>query len=82
MPNFDSFNGIKVTIYNGDHLPPHIHVLYGADEVLLEIETGIIYAGWLPAKQLKKAREWLTNNKGNAAQSFKLLNPQLYALRK
>jgi len=82
MPNFDSFNGIKVNIYNGDHLPPHIHVLYGADEVLLEIETGIIYAGWLPAKQLKKAREWLTNNKDNAAQSFKLLNPQLYALRK
>jgi len=82
MPNFDSFNGIKVNIYNGDHLPPHIHVLYGADEVLLEIETGIIYAGWLPAKQLKKAREWLANNKDNAAQSFKLLNPQLYALRK
>ena len=52
MPNFDSFDGIKINIYNGDHLPPHIHALYGDDEVLLVIETIAIYAGYLPAKQL------------------------------
>ena len=50
MPNFDSFEGIKINIYNGDHLPPHIHALYGDDEVLLVIETTDIYAGYLPAK--------------------------------
>jgi hypothetical protein len=52
MPNFDSFDGIKINIYNGDHLPPHIHALYGDDEVLLVIETIAIYAGYLPAKKL------------------------------
>lgn len=47
MPNFDSFDGNKINIYNGDHLPPHIHVLYGKEEVLLVIATAEIYAGWL-----------------------------------
>lgn len=82
MPNFDLFDGIKVNIYNGEHLPPHIHVLYGDHEVLLVIETVAINAGWLPSKQLKKAKEWLITNKVNAAQSFKTLNPHLYAPRK
>ena len=82
MPNFDSFHGIKINIYNGDHLPPHIHVLYGDDEVLLVIETGEIYTGWLPSKQLRKAKDWLLTNKAEAAQSFTLLNPHLYAPRK
>jgi len=27
MPNFDSFDGIKINIYNGDHLPPQIAVI-------------------------------------------------------
>lgn len=82
MPNFDSFDGIKINIYNGDHLPPHIHALYGDYEVLLVIATAEIYTGWLPAKQLKKAKDWLATNKANAARSFILLNPHLYAPRK
>lgn len=82
MPNFDLFDGIKINIYNGDHLPPHIPVLYGDDEGLLLIASAEIYTGWLPAKQLKKARDWLANNKANAMQSFKILNPHLYAPRK
>lgn len=56
MPNFDYFDGIKINIYYDEHLPPHIHVEYGDYEVLLVIETGEIYEGWLPGKQLKKSR--------------------------
>ena len=82
MPNFDNIDGIKINIYNGDHMPPHIHAEYGDDEVLLVINTGEIYAGWLPVKQLNKARLWLLNNNYNAAKAFKTLNPHLYAPRK
>ena len=53
MPQIDAFNGIKISIYNGDHRPPHIHANYGEYEVLIVIETGQIYAGDLPTKQLK-----------------------------
>lgn len=79
MPTFDYFDGIKINIYNGDHLPPHIHEEYGDEEVLLKIETGAIYEGWLPAKQLKKCRKWLLDNKSDATLAFKTLNPHLYA---
>jgi hypothetical protein len=82
MPNFDYFDGIKINIYYDEHLPPHIHAEYGDDEVLLVIETGEIYEGWLPVKQLKKSRRWLVVNKSNALVAFNALNPHLYAPRK
>jgi len=82
MPNFDNFDGIRINIYNGDHFPPHIHAEYGDDEVLLIIETGEIYEGWLPLKQMKKSRQWVLDNKSDAALAFKTLNPHLYAPRK
>jgi hypothetical protein len=82
MPRIATFEGIKINIYNGDHLPSHIHAEYGDEEVLLVISTGTIYEGWLPNKQMTKARRWLEDNKTNAAEVFKTLNPQLYAPRK
>jgi hypothetical protein len=48
MPVIDRFNGIHIRIYNGDHRPPHIHADYNEFEVLVEIETGLIYVGDLP----------------------------------
>jgi hypothetical protein len=82
MPNFDFFEGIRINIYNGDHWPPHIHVEYGDEEALLVIANGTIYKGWLPVKQLRKALSWLRDNKADADQAFKVLNPHLYAPRK
>jgi hypothetical protein len=55
---------------------------YGDDELLLVIESGEIYEGWLPVKQLKKCRKWLTANRSDAMVAFKILNPHLYAPRK
>jgi hypothetical protein len=82
MPNFDNIDGIKINMYNGEHWQPHIHAEYGDEEVLLVIEDGSIYEGYLPVTQLRKARKWLLDNKSNATSTFKLLNPHLYAPRK
>jgi hypothetical protein len=82
MPNFASFEGIRINIYNGEHPPPHIHAEYGDFEVLLVIETGDIYEGRLPVKQLRKAKQWLLDNRSDAAIAFKHLNQHLYAPRK
>lgn len=59
MPRIDSFNGIKIYNYNGDHRTPHIHAIYAEYEVLIIIETGKIYAGDLPTKQLKNVLDWI-----------------------
>lgn len=77
MPRIDQIDGVKINIYNGDHRPPHIHAIYNEFEVLIEIETMNIYAGELPARQLKKAFDWLAENGEWALEVFYELNPNL-----
>jgi hypothetical protein len=77
MPTIDSFNGIKIHVYNGEHRPPHIHADYNEYEVLINIENGEIYAGNLPAKQLKLVFDWLSGNSEWALEVFYELNPNL-----
>jgi hypothetical protein len=77
MPTIDSFNGIKINVYNGEHRPPHIHASYNEFEVLIVIETKNIYAGELPNKQLRSALDWLSVNSDWALNVFNELNPNL-----
>ncbi len=77
MPTIDSFNGIKIHVYNGEHRPPHIHANYNEYEVLIDIEKELIYAGDLPARQLKQVFDWLSGNSGWALEVFYELNPEL-----
>ena len=77
MPILENFKGVKIHVYNGEHRPPHIHADYNEFEVLIEIESGEIYAGSLPNRQLKIAFDWLTGNADWALQVFYELNPEL-----
>lgn len=77
MPTIDSFNGIKIHVYNGEHRPPHIHADYNEFEILIDIERGMIYAGDLPVKQLKQVFDWLSGNSEWALEVFYELNPEL-----
>jgi hypothetical protein len=77
MPTIETIEGIKINIYFGDHVPPHIHAVYNEHEVLLVIQTSVILAHSLPATQLRKAKSWLTENRVNALQIFNDCNPQL-----
>ena len=55
MPELSRFYGIVVKMYYGDHLPPHFHAEYGAQEALLQIDTLAVIAGRLPPR----ATAWL-----------------------
>ena len=77
MPLIESIKGVKFHIYNGEPRPPHFHAVYIEYEVLIEIETGRIYAGSLPTKQLKIAFDWLTENTDWALEVFYQLNSEL-----
>ncbi len=54
----------------------------GMTKCYLLLKPEKYYEGWLPVKQLKKSRQWLTANKSDAFVAFKVLNPHLYAPRK
>lgn len=77
MPLIDSFQGIKIHVFNGNHRPPQIHASYNEFEVLIQIEGGAIYAGILPNKQLKLVLDWLSKNSDWALEVFHELNPNL-----
>jgi hypothetical protein len=77
MPLIDNINGIKIHAYNGEHRPPHIHADYNEYEVLIEIESKKIYAGFLPARQLKQVLVWLSDNESWALEVFYQLNSEL-----
>jgi hypothetical protein len=77
MPTLAAYEGIKINVYFGEHLPPHVHAVYGENEALLTIVDGGIYGGSLPVKPLKKAQKWLTENREETLEVFLEFNPHL-----
>ena len=59
MPRISEFYGIVIEMYFADHPPSHFHARYSGDEALIVIETGEVFAGFLPGRALRLVREWL-----------------------
>ena len=58
MPEVSRFLGMVVTMYFEDHPPPHIHVRYGDQRIVIAIETLEVLAGSLPPRCTELVREW------------------------
>ena len=58
MPTIMMAIGFRVFINWDDHNPPHFHVEYGGDEMLVRIDDAEPIAGDLPAKQKKLILGW------------------------
>jgi hypothetical protein len=74
MPIIGIIDGIRIKIYNRDHLPPHIHAVYNEFEAVIAIENNRIIAGYLPEDQLRKVINWLSQHKVQAQKIFNDLN--------
>ena len=57
-------------------MPPHFHAKYAEFEVLIEIKTLTIYAGFLPNKQFQRVLKWAQENQDSLLAAFEKLNPQ------
>ena len=58
MPIVSTFFGIIIRIFHSDHNPPHFHAYYSESEAIIEITSGKILAGSLPARAKKLVDEW------------------------
>ena len=58
MPEISSFYGIVISMYPGDHNPPHFHVRYNEYRAIIEIESEVV-TGEMPNRALKFVFEWL-----------------------
>ena len=57
MPELCRFHGITIFMNYRDHEPPHFHARYGDQEVLVEVETGIV-EGRMSKRALRLLFEW------------------------
>lgn len=58
MPTISKFYGIVVFMNYNDHPPPHFHARYQDQEVIVEIETGLV-EGRMSKRALRMVFEWL-----------------------
>ena len=59
MPTISMFRGIKVFLNWSEHNPPHVHAVYGGQEVIVSIDEIEVLEGSLPSKQQKMLLGWI-----------------------
>lgn len=63
-------------MFFADHPPPHFHARYSGEEALIVIETGEVYAGYLPARALRLVREWLGEHRAELMANWDRVSSQ------
>ena len=60
MPEIARIDGIRITMYfdEADHGWAHFHATKAGEDASIDIVTGLVIEGSLPAGDLKKVREW------------------------
>lgn len=69
-----------MNVYANDHVPPHIHALYGEHEALIDIQIICSIKGYLPKKQLAIALDFVRQNQQALLNIFYQLNPTIQKL--
>ena len=77
MPCIETIKGIRICVYSNDHVPPHIHAIYGEYEALIDIRELLIIAGSLPANKRKMVIAYVQDNQKDILETFYELNPNL-----
>ena len=66
----------KLTMYAGDHNPPHFHVLANdGSEALIDLSSLQLIHGMVRPAVLKEALAWASQNVALLATNWKELNP-------
>jgi len=63
MPTVYVGNGWKITMYFGDHNPPHFHVVTADGEAKIRISDLSLMRGRISARVLKDVRKWAAGNR-------------------
>ncbi|MCD8363005.1 MAG: DUF4160 domain-containing protein [Lachnospiraceae bacterium] len=76
MPTLSMFYGIIIRMQSekgGRHHKPHIHCLYGDDEIVIALD-GEILEGTFPRNKLKLIEAWMTLHEDELLANWKLLD--------
>jgi hypothetical protein len=62
MPEISRFYGIIISMFFGDHNPPHFHVRYGSHKAAIAINDLSLLDGNLPPRALGLVIEWASKH--------------------
>jgi hypothetical protein len=63
VPQVASFAGIIIWLYSAEHGIPHVHVQYGEHWGVVALDSLALLEGYVPAKKLAAACEWIGDNR-------------------
>lgn len=73
MPRISQFNGIIITMYFQDHVPPHFHAEYGGREALIAFNPTVqVHGGGLPRRQQQLVLDWAMRHKEELLDNWRL----------
>lgn len=72
MPSVSLLRGIDIRIHYLDHAPPHVHALHCGREALIDIATGGVLRGSLPAAQIRLLQPWVASNRPRLLEAWDL----------
>jgi hypothetical protein len=76
MPMLVRLDACAITMYAGDHLPPHFHVRMNDNrEALIVIESLAVLSGAIKPRELVEAIAWAQSNRPALMQKWQELNP-------
>ncbi|MCK4422441.1 MAG: DUF4160 domain-containing protein [Candidatus Omnitrophica bacterium] len=70
MPVISRFFGIAIYFLWRDHAPPHFHARYADDEIVVNIESGVV-TGTMPNRALRMIEEWRQLHKAELLEDWK-----------
>lgn len=80
MPCLIKIDGIKICVYSNDHVPPHIHAIFGEYEAIITIREVEVIRGELPTNKRRIALDYVRDNQNDLLESFYQLNPHIAQL--
>jgi hypothetical protein len=72
MPEISRFYGIIVSLFFGDHNPPHFHIRYGAHQAVIRIKDLLVVEGYLPPRALGLVIEWAAKHQNELLSGWEM----------
>ena len=73
MPELSRFFGVIVRMHYDDHNPPHVHVQYQDDRVLLDFQGNVLRGELRSRTALRLVREWIDLHVSELKQDWELV---------
>ena len=72
MPEISRFFGIIITMYYGDHDPPHFHVRYGDQKARFAVDDLRMLDGYVSPRVKSLVTEWASKHRDELRKDWRM----------